>query len=429
MVAYPEATEDRATAAMIVDIDPVKLSRKDRGDSGPAEQYVNDRPYTANSFVSVAIAEAFGTAMSGKCDNRPEVAATAIPLEIKIPVLKAAGGADFINRLFAPLGYAIECTAIPLDPKFPEWGVNHYFEVTLKGEVLLRDALRHLYILLPVLDAQKHYYMDANEVSKMVAKGEGWLAEHPEKKAIVRAFLGKKTSLVTAALDQLATIDADVAEPESMESEELSAEIIETPKSKRQSLHTQRHQRITDLIKELSPKSVVDLGCGEGKLIRQLIPIQGIERILGLEVSYRTLETAIRRLNLEEGGQRYRNRVELIHGSLMYRDERIANFDVATVVEVIEHMDEGRLVAFERVLFKYARPKVALITTPNREYNVLYNDVDMRHEDHRFEWTRQEFEDWANRVAAAYGYAVRFEGIGEADPVHGSPSQLGVFTR
>lgn len=419
-VVFPVAEPNRATAMLRVEIDPVKLVRKHGHSSGAAEQYVNDRLYTANSFVSVALAEAFGTAMNGTSKERQDLADQAIPLELRIPVIRVQQGEAIIRRMFEPLGYEVEAVQSLLDDQFPEWGVSPYFDVTLRATLRLRDALRHLYILLPVLDSKKHYFMDANEVKKILSKGEGWLADHPEKEAIVRASLGRRPSLVHEALEQLANAEVEIGAADEA--------AIDVP-IKAKTLHTQRHERVAELVREFRPRSLVDLGCGEGKLIRHIIPIQGIERILGLDVSYYTIENAISKFNLHEGGSRYGNRLEFIHGSLMYRDKRISGFDVATVVEVIEHMDAGRLHAFERVLFEYAQPRIVLLTTPNKEYNVLYNNVEVRHTDHRFEWTRAEFELWANRICTAYGYTVRFEGLGDADPTHGSPSQMAVFSR
>ena len=127
-----------------------------------------------------------------------------------------------------------------------------------------------------------------------------------------------------------------------------------------------------------------------------------------------------------------RKRIRLIHGSLTYRDSRLAGYDAATVVEVIEHLDPPRLAAFERVLFEAARPATVVVTTPNAEYNVKWESLpagQRRHKDHRFEWRREEFHAWSHRVGERFGYSVRFLPVGPEDPQVGSPTQMAVFTR
>ena len=154
------------------------------------------------------------------------------------------------------------------------------------------------------------------------------------------------------------------------------------------------------------------------------------ERIVGVDVSVRALEITARRLKTDRMSERQSARLELLHGSLMYRDERLAGFDAAAVIEVVEHLDPPRLAAFERVLFEFARSKSVVLTTPNREYNVMWDTLpagQFRHADHRFEWSRSEFQDWANRVASRHGYAVRFVSIGPEHAEHGSPTQMGIF--
>lgn len=430
-VVYQEVSEEKASAALLVEIDPIRLVRGKGRDSGTLDQYVNDRPYVASSFLSVALGQVFSTAMSGRSKDRQELAETPIPLEIKIPVLPCRKGAEWIAALFEPLGWKVEAKVLPLDPHFEEWGDSRYFEATFTGTLLLKDALRHFYVLLPVLDLRKHYYMDPAEVDKLLAKGEGWLATHPEREAIVKGSLGRKPSLMREAFEQLAASDeALLAEagvgPEAEEAEQLEP----TPAQERKvSLHQQRHERVVELVRELKPKSVIDLGCGEGALLRKLMPIQGLQKITGMDVSYYDVEKAIRRLRLDDAGPALKERVQIFHGSLMYKDERLNGYDVATVIEVIEHLDPPRLASFERVVFGHARPQTVIITTPNREYNTLYDLEDLRHTDHRFEWTRAEFATWAEEVAEKYGYKVTYEGLGEADETHGSPSQMGVFSR
>lgn len=430
-VVYQEVSEAKTSAALLVEIDPVRLVRGKGRDSGTLDQYVNDRPYVASSFLSVALGQVFSTAMSGRSKDRQELAETPIPLEIRIPVLPCRKGAEWICALFEPLGWKVEAKVLPLDSNFEEWGESHFYAATFTGTLLLKEALRHFYVLLPVLDLRKHYYMDPAEVDKLLAKGEGWLAAHPERDAIVKGSLGRKPSLMREAFEQLAASDeALLAESGVGPAAEEEEQLEPTPAQERKvSLHQQRHERVVELVRELKPKSVIDLGCGEGALLRRLMPIQGLQKITGMDVSYYDVEKAVRRLRLEDAGPALKERVQIFHGSLMYKDERLAGYDVATVIEVIEHLDPPRLAAFEKVVFGHARPQTVVITTPNREYNTLYDLEDLRHNDHRFEWTRAEFAAWAEGVAERHGYKVTFEGLGTADETHGSPSQMGVFAR
>jgi 3' terminal RNA ribose 2'-O-methyltransferase Hen1 len=420
-VFYPEATADRCTAAVYVAMNPVELVR----DAGTLADYVNDRPYVCSSFASVALGRLFGTALGGRCKDKPELAAQRLPLSATLEVVRghrpASGGRqDLAETLFAPLGYRVESTPIPLDPKFPEWGASPYRRLAISGEATVHDLLSHLYVLTPVLDDDKHYFIGPAEVDKLLRHGEGWLKSHPERKLIVDRYLQRRQSLTRAAFDRL--VDDLAEDPEDPEAE------ADQPKPA--PLHTQRLDRAAALLRELGARSVVDLGCGEGKLLGRLLAERQFERILGIDVSHRALETAARRLHLERMPERQRARIELAQGSLLYRDKRIAGFDAAAVVEVVEHLDPARLAAFERVLFEFARPRFAVVTTPNRDYNALYEGLGegaMRHGDHRFEWSRAEFAAWASTIAGRFGYESRVEPLGPEDPEHGAPSQLALF--
>lgn len=424
-VFYPEAAEDRCTVVLLLDVDPVGMVRGKSRKGGLLGQYVNDRPFVASSFLSVAISRVFGTALSGRCKERPELVSTAIPLEATISVLPCRGGEEFPRRLFEPLGYRMEATGHPLDEKFPEWGPSPYYTVRLARTCTLSELLTHLYVLVPVLDNYKHYYVGDEELAKLLAKGEGWLAAHPEREAIARRYLKYQPSLARQALAQLAEEDR----PDTLEAA-ADGDEDQQALERQISLNEQRMGTVLAALRACEAGSVLDLGCGEGNLLRELLRDKRFERIVGMDVSIRSLEIAAGRLKLDRMPDRQRKRIELLHGSLMYRDRRLAGFDAAAVVEVVEHLDPPRLAAFERVLFEFARPGTIVLTTPNREYNAKWDDLTearLRHKDHRFEWTRQQFQDWAETVAERFGYTVRFLPVGPEDPTLGPPTQMAVF--
>jgi 3' terminal RNA ribose 2'-O-methyltransferase Hen1 len=424
-VVYPEAGEGRCTVALLLDVDPVALVRGRGEGAGLLDQYVNDRPYVASSFLSVALAEVFGSALNGRSRERPELAGTPIPLEAHLPAIPARGGPEVVRRLFAPLGYAVETAEHPLDPQFPEWGISRVVSLTLRGVARLSDLLTHLYVLIPVLDATKHYYFGDDELEKLLRRGEGWLAAHPERELITARYL-KRRRLVRAALERLV---AEEAPAEASDEAEGTTEPSDLP---RQRLHDQRLNAVVEQLRRSGARSVLDLGCGEGRLLRRLLAERQFERILGMDVAYRALETARDRLRLDRLPPSQAQRVTLIQGSLVYRDARLSGYDAAAVVEVVEHLDPARLAAFERVLFEAARPQVVVLTTPNAEYNVRFATLaagTFRHADHRFEWTRAEFQAWAERVAEAHGYQVTITPIGPEDAEVGPPSQLALFQR
>jgi 3' terminal RNA ribose 2'-O-methyltransferase Hen1 len=429
-VFYPEAKEDRCTAALLLEIDPVGLVRNRRGPAGEGralEQYVNDRPYVGSSFLSVAIAEVFGSALSGKSRDRAELVEQALPLQAKISVLPCRGGEAFLRRLFEPLGYAVFAAGHPLDDRFTDWGDSPYFTVTLEASLPLRRLLNHLYVLIPVLDNDKHYWVGDDEVEKLLRHGEGWLSSHPEREVIARRYLKHRRNLVNDAMEQLLG-----EEDPSFAQDEANRVLEEAQIEERISLNEQRLGAVLAALKSSGAKRVLDLGCGEGRLLQTLLKEKQFEQLVGLDVSHRALEIAKDRLNLDRLPEMQRKRVQLLHGSLMYRDKRLADFDAAAVVEVIEHFDPPRLAAFERVLFESAKPRTIVLTTPNYEYNVKWKSlpaVRWRHKDHRFEWTRAEFQAWGNRIGERFGYNVRFLPVGPEDVVVGAPTQMALFIR
>src|SRR6266550_8691394 len=376
-VFYPEATPARCTAALLLEVDPVALVRNRKrpgGDAGTLKQYVNDRPYVASSFLSVAIAQVFGSAMGGRSKDRPELAETPIPLEARIAVLPCRGGEALLRRIFEPVGYTIT----------------------------------------------------QDEVEKLLRLGADWLPSHPERELIVDRYLKHQRRLTRAALERL--IEEDVDDPDAVIAACDAEELPEADMT----LRDQRLGSVLAALKGSAASRVLDLGCGEGALLKPLLADQQFQEIVGMDVSMRSLEIAKERLNLERLPERQARRIKLLQGSLMYRDQRLQGYDAAAVMEVIEHLDPPRLAAFERVVFHFARPATVVVTTPNIEYNVKFPTLaagHLRHEDHRFEWTRLEFQAWANRVGTEHQYAVRFLAVGSEDPEVGPPTQMAVFSQ
>jgi len=429
-VFYPEAGGDRCTVCLLVEVDPIGLVRRKSGPSGDGgifAQYVNDRPYVASSFLSVAISEVFGTAMTGRSKDRPDLAATEIPLEASLPVLPSRGGERLIRSLFEPLGYSVTVDSIALDSKFPEWGPSQYFSVRLAAKKRVKDLLAHINVLVPVLDDEKHYWVGDDEIEKLLRRGGDWLPGHPQKEEIARRYLKHRRSLAREAIDRLTSAPID-SDDDGTQSTNIPNR--EDALEARISLNSQRLAKVVIEVKNAGAQSVVDLGCGEGKLLRELMQVRQLARIVGMDVSFRSIERATERLRLEQLTPLARNRVELIHGSLLYRDRRLEGFDVATLIEVVEHLDAPRLRAMERVVFEFARPKTVIVTTPNAEYNAKFEALaagQFRHPDHRFEWNRAEFMRWSESIASRFGYMVRFDTIGQVDETLGAPTQLALF--
>jgi 3' terminal RNA ribose 2'-O-methyltransferase Hen1 len=458
-VFYPEATAARCTAALLLEVDPVGLVRGRQGTRGARGagggegfslgQYVNDRPYAASSLLAVAMSRVHKTAMSGRCEARPELAASPISLELRIPVLPCRGGPDLARRLFEPLGWEVAVAPIAIDDAFPDWGTSPYLDLRLSGRLRLADALNHLYVLLPVLDDSKHYWVSTDEVDKLVRSGTGWLAGHPEKPLITRRYLARRSSLYKSALARLAEVDD--AEPEAFDNavpdpeqepedehglivvaatgEAGDGAVAHDPPAR---LAEQRRGAVLAVLRAAGARRAADVGCGEGALTAALLADDAFTEVIAADVSSRALGIAERRLRVDRMPPRRRERLSLIQSSVTYRDQRLAGLDALVLMEVIEHIDQSRLAALERTVFADARPGHVVVTTPNSEYNIRFEFVPpgaMRHHDHRFEWTRAEFAGWAHRVAAENGYNVRFLPVGQEDPEVGSPTQMAVFTR
>ncbi len=410
-VFYPQATEERCTAALLLEIDAVALVRS-RG--AALADYVNDRPYIASSFLSVAIARVFGSALGGRSSERPELVAQALPLTADIAALRCESEAS-LRELFEPLGYQLQ-----VDPPDAHVSTGGYRNVRLVCRKPIKELLTHLYVLVPTLDNRKHYWIGDDEVEKLIARGEGWLEAHPNRDFIVRRYLKHRRNLTEEALARLRDNGDTGLDPQ-------CADRIAAPP-----LADRRIGAVVRVLQDRGAARVLDLGCGEGRLIEALLALPQFTEIAGVDQSVTALRRVERRLRLERMPELQQRRLKLLQGALTYRDARLAGYDAAAVIETLEHMDPARLGAFEQALFHHAKPTTVVVTTPNREYNVNYAqlaDGGLRHSDHRFEWSRQEFAAWAASVASAHGYAVTHEPVGDVDPAHGAPTQMAIFQR
>jgi 3' terminal RNA ribose 2'-O-methyltransferase Hen1 len=437
-VFYPQADEDRCTAALLLEVDPIGLVRRARGvaaENFSLGQFVNDRPYAASSLLAVALGKVFASARRGVSKERPDLVDVALPLEIEVPVLSCAGGPEMAERFFAPLGWNVRAEPIALDEAFPEWGPSRYVHLHLSGVQRVADALNHLYVGLPVLDDAKHYWVGDDEIEKLLRAGDGWLAPHPDREWISRRYLAHQGSLARAAIARLA--EADDEDPDTLEDAIAPGrDRLDGPDVSGTvgtvTLAGLRHQAVVAALLAAGAGRVLDLGCGNGALLPALLAEASFVEIVGVDVSHRALEGAARRLRLDQMPERRRARLTLVQSALTYTDRRLRGFDAAVLMEVIEHLDIDRLGALEHAVFAYAAPSTVIVTTPNSEHNVRYVHLEpgaSRHGDHRFEWPQDQFAAWAVDVAGRHGYAVELSGIGADDVEVGPPTQMAVFTR
>ena len=426
-VFYPEATADRCTAVLLLEVDAVGRAKRDRGDG--ADRYVNDRPYVAGSLLAVALGRVFNAALAGTAEQKTDRLEERWPLELRLPALPCRGGGPAIRRAFEPLGYAVEVDTPPLDPQFPEWGDAPASSVTLSGEQTIRAALNHLAVLLPALSGDVHYFVGEADVAKLVRRGETWLADHPDRDRIVRRALRWQAGLANDALARLGPSAEENSTPGDDADGDAAGDAAD--REERVPLNRRRHAAVLGVLKDSGARSVADLGCGPGQFLKSLLRTRRFTRVLGADVSPAALAAAERRLNLERLPPRVRDRLELIQSSLLYRDDRLRGFDAAVLMEVVEHLDPPRLSALETAVFAHARPAAVLVTTPNREYNPVWESLPagaMRHPDHRFEWDRAEFRAWCESVCERNGYMASFHPIGDEHPEFGPPTQMAVFT-
>lgn len=420
-VFYPVAEDANCTMCFWVDVDTVKLA-KGRGvqHSFALGQYVNDRPYAASSLLASALAKVFSSALKGQCRERPELVTEPFDVTVTLPTLPDNMGGELTRRLWEPLGWQVNVTSPLLDEEWPQWGQAPYVHAEFTGRHTIQSVLQQLYVLLPVADDAKHYWVDQGEVTKLVQYGGDWLPNHPEQQLITRRYLAHQATLARSAESLISQMElADTPPP-------APTQPVPEP------LRVARTNAIVAQLKQFHVKHVLDLGCGEGNLVRTLLESGGFTKIVGADVSARELDRATSHLKLRDLPESQADIVSLIQASVTYDDDRFAEADAIVLQEVVEHIDPERLPTVERVIFGHAKPKVVVLTTPNQEYNTEYAGLapgEVRHSDHRFEWTRTQCQQWAEHVANNYGYQVQQQGVGEERPQVGCPTTMVTFTR
>ena len=433
-VFYPVASDDVCTAALLLDIDPFRLVRRPHsakawGTRRPSlGDYVNERPYISSSLMSVAIAQVFNTALAGRCKERPELVVTPIPLEVELAVVPDETGGDFATSLFAPLGYSVNVSPIQGLGSDQSDGRSaiRFVRLHLATTATLSSVLSHLYVLISVLDDNKHYWVGEDEVDKLVRHGGGWLVHHPQKRTIASRYLRHQVRFVDCALRRLDSEENDDADSRPSERASWPPELAQT------TLGVQRYETIVQALRDCGARTVLDVGCGGGRLLQRLSKENQFSRICGMDVSMRMLHRANKRLQYGINRSRCDDRIELLHGSALYLDTRLHGFDAVVAVDVLEHIEPERLPAFAHVIFGDSDPLFVILTTPNAEFNKTFENLssgELRHPDHRFEWTREEFEAWAAGICEAYGFKVTIDGIGPHHTLYGCPTQMAVFRR
>lgn len=408
---YSQFAEEEVEVTFFVTPDPIGLS-SNQSEIYDITSYINDREFVVSSIFCTFLRTALGTALNGKPkEDYISWVNHSFPLEFSFGPLASNLSNLEIEELFQPLGYEVAITYGEVNYRVNIKKKSTARYITLKGLTTLQKGLRQLFVLIPVLDNYKHYYIDEKEIEKIERYGEGWLDTHPQRQFILKQALRFKEvySLV----------------------ERQSEEKQNTEVEQKVRLNDLRYEKIIQKVNEFKNRdTIVDLGSGEGKLSVKLGFVDGVKEILAVEPSESESIKALKRFEKVQEKENFVMPKQII-GSLFYYDERLKNKDIIILCEVIEHIDAYRLPKIMRTILHDYRPKVLLITTPNKEYNEVYQlgDGAHRHSDHRFEWTREEFSDWCETQSEASEYNVTFDGIGEEHELYGYPTQMCIFTR
>jgi 3' terminal RNA ribose 2'-O-methyltransferase Hen1 len=422
----------QAQVCLLVDVDPLAMVQGRGGLGHQDALYVNDRPYVASSLLASAVTKVFGTALSGRCKERPELVDREIEWTFAMPFVARGSMLNALFHLFEPLGYEFDPDLLNYDSSVDYATSARPILTRIAVRTTLSEALSHLVVLIPVLDGENHRWVDDGDLVPFVRRVESWLPDHPYGMYILRRALKYQTSLVKAFTERFPAITGSMARLPQLEANVWDDATVEAAGCQPLSLNSQRFSAVEAVVSALSPSSIVDLGCGDGSLVSQLVKQTSIQKLVGMDVNPLVLSRARARLEHLSLTKAQTEKIQFIHGSLAYRDPRVKGFDLALLIEVIEHIDAERLETLEHQVFDYGQYSTVVVTTPNREFNDLYVGMEkgkMRHSDHRFEWTRQEFLNWAKRIGDAFGYNYEISEIGAGNPAVGSPTQMAVFSK
>lgn len=406
---YSKFTEEEVEVTIFVTPDPIELLQN-RSNSYDITHYINDREFAVSSIFTSFVRSALGTALNGQPkEEYLKWVSYRFPFKFQFGPVASTFSDLQIKDLFEPIGYEVSISRPEIDYAIDLKEKSSARMITLSANQTLQDALRHLFVLIPVIDDYKHYFIDEKEIEKLQRYGEGWLEEHPKRDSIYRQALRFKE------------IYSQVERPSSQEQTDEEAKKVR--------LNDLRYGKIVEKAEIMRPKSIVDFGSGEGKLSLRLGFLEGVKEILAVEPSEIENLKAKRRFEKVKDQPNFVE-PETLWGSLFYFDERLKGKDLIILCEVIEHIDEYRLPkAMDMILHQYT-PESLIITTPNKEYNVVYDmEENYRHSDHRFEWTRQEFREWCHARNHQNLYELEFLGIGQEHLSQGFPTQMCVFKR
>ena len=457
---YSAFAEEKIEFTIFATPDPIDLV-KGSPHSYDITQYINDREFVVSSLFCSYIRPALGTALNGKPKaDYADWVEHVFPLEVTFGPVASNLPDAVIESLFTALGYEADIERGAAEYTFDLKSRSSVRNIRVSGQATLQQMLRQLFILMPVLDDYKHYYIGTEEIDKLQRYGEGWLQDHPQQELIIKRALrfapliadyrklaGDNVQKAAVNLLDTNTTDTDANTLQQPGNEQITTGITASQQGEADTLSSSadvqetavppirlnelRYQAIVDQVSSLPRRrSVVDFGAGEGKLSVRLAGIEGVEQVYAVEPSaYAGLRALERFGKLEREGQQIVPR--LVTGSLFYRDDQWAGQDVIILCEVIEHINEHRLPQVMATLLDEYHPETLIMTTPNREYNAVYEmeEQEIRHTDHRFEWTRAEWADHCQDWVSGRPYEVSLHGIGDISEIHGQPTQMAVFRR